>query len=76
MKDKLIIHETDGYGAGFFVYKGVVKHYAYDDNVGNMRAVIEALIDIGFVDSKDVVIYDETNSIYNDISKCWESKGE
>ena len=62
---KLLIHETDPYGAGCYRYNGTVKRYYYDDDsTGNIRAAVEALIDIGFIKEEDVLIV-EGEDIYD-----------
>lgn len=55
-KRKLIIHETDSHGCGYYRYNGTVERYVYDDAPGDMRAAVEALIEIGFIDKDDVKI--------------------
>lgn len=62
-KEKLIIHETDCHGCGYYCYNGTVEHYVYDDTPGDIRAAVEALIEIGFIDEDDVKII-EGEEIY------------
>lgn len=69
-KKKLIIHETDCHGCGKYYYNGKVEWYAYDD-VGDVKTVVQALIDIGFINPDDVVIIDEDN-IYPLVEKIFE----
>jgi hypothetical protein len=52
---KLYIHETDCHGQGYFIYKGKVEYYAYDDGA-DMRIAVEELIKIGFINPEDVVV--------------------
>ena len=59
-KKKLIIYETDCHGCGKFYYNGKTYHYAYDD-IGDVKSVVESLIEIGFINPDDVVIIDEDN---------------
>lgn len=61
--NKLIIHQTDSHGSGKYLYNGKVESYYYDDEPGNMVAAVQALIDIGFIKSEDVVIF-EDDEIY------------
>ena len=60
-KKKLIIHETDCHGCGRFYYDGKSYRYAYDDETGDIKSAVIALIDIGFINPDDVVIIDEDN---------------
>ena len=62
--NKLLIHETDCHGCGYYCYKGRVEHYAYDDEPGDMRMAVQALIDIGFVKEEDV-LFVEGEEIYS-----------
>ena len=62
---KLLIHETDPYGDGYYRYNGTVERYYHDDDfTGNIRAAVEALIDIGFIKEEDVLIV-EGEDIYD-----------
>lgn len=62
---KLLIHETDHHGNGCYRYNGKVERYYYDDDsTGNIRAAVEALIDIGFIKEEDVLIV-EGEDIYD-----------
>lgn len=64
-KPKLIIHETDCHGCGAVYYDGKCDDYAYDDSQwGDVRMTVESLIKIGFIDPKDVVIFDDNSEIY------------
>lgn len=69
-KKKLIIHETDCHGCGTYYYNGEVERYAYDDT-GDVKSVVQALIDIGFINPDDVVIIDDDN-IYSLVEKLFE----
>ena len=65
-KPKLIIHETDCHGCGNIYYNGKFDNYAYDDSQwGDVRMTVEALIKIGFIDPKDVVILGDNSDIYH-----------
>lgn len=67
---KLIIHETDCHGCGYVYYNGIENYYSYDDGSwGDVKCTIEKLIDIGFVDKKDVVIFADEESIYKYVEK-------
>ena len=57
MSSKLIIHETDCHGSGFAAYEGKVISYIYDDE-GDIRRVVERLIELGFIPEDKVMIYD------------------
>ena len=57
MSSKLIIHETDCHGCGYVAYEGRVIRYDYDDE-GNIRRVVEQLIELGFIPEDKVMIYD------------------
>ena len=59
---KLIIHETDYHGCGTIYYNGKIDTYAYDDNA-DVKTAVQSLIDIGFINPDDVVIF-EGNEIY------------
>lgn len=62
---KLLIHETDPYGDGYYCYNGKIEQYRYDDNsTGNIRTAVQALIDIGFIKEEEVLIV-EGEDIYN-----------
>lgn len=68
-KEKLIIHETDCHGCGTVVYKGNVDTYSYDDEcTGDIRAAVQFLIDIGFIDEDEVRII-EGDDIYGLLDK-------
>ena len=57
---KLIIHETDSHGCGCVYYNGKTEAYAYDDcDIGDIKVAVQYLIRIGFIDEKDVVIFDD-----------------
>lgn len=65
----LIIHETDYHGCGTVYYDGTEIHYSYDDEMGNIRGAVEFLISIGFIDPETVIIFDNGNSIYEQIDE-------
>ena len=59
---KLIIHETDCHGCGYIHFNGETHDYAYDDGgFGDIKTTVQKLIDIGFINPKDVFIFDETS---------------
>lgn len=70
---KLIIHETDCHGSGRIYYKGSTDYYSYDDESGDIAAAVRALINIGFIDPYDVVIY-EGDEIYSVLAKLIEAE--
>lgn len=63
---KLIIHETDCHGSGTIYYKGKIDGYAYDDNA-DVKTAVQSLIDIGFINPDDVVIF-EGDEIYVELA--------
>lgn len=70
---KLIIHETDCHGCGVVVYNGKVEQYSYDDGCwGDIRIAVEKLIEIGFINANDVIIFDSENSIYDVVTEYYE----
>lgn len=70
---KLIIHETDCHGCGVIAYNGKIDQYSYDDGYwGDIASAVERLIEIGFINKDDVVIFDSNNSIYDVVSKYYE----
>ena len=68
-KPKLIIHETDCHGCGNVYYNGKCGYYAYDDEWGDVRRAVEKLIDIGFINREDVVIFDNDEEVYKMVEK-------
>ena len=69
-KLKLIIHETDCHGGGYVYYNGKCDDYTYDDGKwGDVKSTVEALIDIGFINEEDVVIFDNDAEIYKYVEK-------
>lgn len=54
---KLIIHETDCHGCGFAYCDGKTINYAYDDETGDLHGAVRALIQLGFINPDDVVIF-------------------
>ena len=62
-KSKLIIHETDCHGSGNIHYQGKTDWYAYDDESGDIKGAVKALIKIGFIKEEDVMLF-EGNEIY------------
>ena len=65
---KLIIYETDCHGSGRIYYKGYTDYYSYDDESGDIAAAVRALINIGFINPDDVLIY-EGDEIYSELAK-------
>ena len=70
---KLIIHETDCHGSGRIYYKGSTDYYSYDDDSGNVAAAVQALINIGFINPDDVLIY-EGDEIYGELARFIEAE--
>ena len=69
-KPKLIIHETDCHGCGAIYYKGICEGYSYDDGEwGDVRRTVEKLINIGFINKEDVVVFDDDDTIYKMVEK-------
>lgn len=61
-KPKLIIHELDCHGCGKVHYNGKTESYSCDDSyLGDVKCTVEGLIDIGFINKEDVLIFDENN---------------
>lgn len=75
---KLIIHETNCHGCGNVHYKGQTKEYSYDDGaLGDVRRTVESLIEMGFINEEDVLIFDEyENDIYEYLEKLMNKEGE
>ena len=65
----LIIHETDYHDCGTVYHNGTELQYSYDDEMGNLRGAVEFLISIGFIDPETVIIFDNGNSIYEQIDE-------
>ena len=70
-KSKLIIHETDCHGSGRIYFDGKAEHYSYDDGrFGDVRTTVENLIELGFINPDDVIIFDDyQNNIYDFVEK-------
>lgn len=70
-KSKLIIHETDCHGCGTVYFEGRTENYSYDDGgLGDVRRTVEGLIDLGFINPDDVIIFDDyENNIYEFVEK-------
>ena len=70
-KSKLIIHETDCHGSGTVYFEGRTECYSYDDGgLGDVRRTVEGLIDLGFINPDDVIIFDDyENNIYEFVEK-------
>lgn len=68
-KEKLIIHETDYHGCGTVLYGDKKDSYSYDDEcTGDIRAAVQFLIDIGFINEDEVCII-EGDNIYDLLDK-------
>ena len=67
-KPKLIIHETDCHGSGVIYYNGQCEGYAYDDEYGDVRAAVQGLINIGFINPEDVAIFTD-DDVYKMVEK-------
>lgn len=79
-KPKLIIHETDSHGGGTLYFNGTTVHYAYDDSrCGDIGLAVNFLIEIGFIDEKDVLLFcdcgekDSDDNIYHYLGKLIEA---
>lgn len=74
---KLIIHETDPHGNGMVHYEGQTKEYCYDDGeLGDVRRTVEVLIEMGFIDKENVLIFDKyDNDIYKYLEHLMEERG-
>ena len=69
-KPKLIIHETDPHGCGYVYYNGKCDHYHYDDGAwGDVRATVQELVNIGFINMDNVVFLDDDAEMYALIEK-------
>lgn len=69
-KPKLIIHETDPHGGGYIYYNGKCDSYCYDDGAwGDVRTTVQELINIGFIDTDDVVFLNGEKEIYTLVEK-------
>lgn len=69
-KPKLIIHETDSLGCGKVYYNGKCERYSYDDGKwGDVHSTIVQLINIGFIDYEDVIIFTDDDNIYEYVEK-------
>ena len=71
---KLIIHETDSHGCGYVTYNGETRYYSYDDDVGDIKAMVQELIEIGFVKTEDVVIL-ENDKVYDIVEQYYNGEG-
>lgn len=69
-KPKLIIHETNCHGEGFIHYNDTTEYYCYDDGSwGDVKTTVKKLIDIGFINKDDVVIFDNPYDVYKIVEK-------
>lgn len=68
-KPKLIVHETDCHGSGKFYYNGKWDYYSYDDEYGDVRAAVQGLIDIGFINAEDVAVFVNDDELYKMVEK-------
>lgn len=69
-KPKLIIHETDCHGCGYVYYNGKCDRYHYDDGSwGDVRATVQELVNIGFINMDDVVFLDSDAEMYALVEK-------
>jgi hypothetical protein len=71
---KLIIHETDYHGCGYVTYNGETRYYSYDDGMGDMRAAVQELIDMGFIKTEDVIIL-ENDEVYDIVEQYYNGEG-
>lgn len=71
LNKKLFIHQIDYHGQGYFGIIGERKtynSYSYEDETGDIARAVNALINIGFIDPKDV-LYMEEIEIYDHLKK-------
>ena len=69
-KPKLIIHETDAHGCGNIYFNGKFDRYTYDDGSwGDVRVTVQELINIGFINAEDVVMFEDDSDIYELVEK-------
>lgn len=71
---KLIIHEINDEGKGYATYNGETHYYTYDGGVGDIKTVVQKLIEMGFIESEDVVIL-EQDEIYNIVEQYYNREG-
>ena len=61
---KLFIHETDYHGQGYYGIIGereTYNSYSFEDSdTGDIAKAVNALINIGFINPKDVLFMEET----------------
>lgn len=71
LNKKLFIHQTGYYGQGYFGILGereTYNSYSYEGETGDIARAVNALINIGFIDPKDV-LYMEEIEIYDHLKK-------
>lgn len=60
---KLFIHQTDCHGQGYFGIIGekeTFSSYSFEDcETGDIATAVNALVNIGFINSKDVLFMEE-----------------
>lgn len=60
---KLFIHQTDYHGQGYFGIIGekeTFSSYSFEDcETGDIATAVNALVNIGFINSKDVLFMEE-----------------
>lgn len=66
---KLIVHEINCHGEGIVTYDGQSRYYCYDGDGGDMKQAINFLVDIGFIDPEEVVVF-EGDDIYACVEKA------
>lgn len=71
---KLIIHETDCHGCGYVTYNGETHYYSYDGDTGDIKIAVQELIDIGFIKTEDVIIF-ENDEIYDIVEQYCNREG-
>ena len=80
MNKMLLIHETDSHGSGFMMYEGQIMQYWHEDGT-NMRAAVNLLIEIGFIEKENVCIlegaeiYEFLNDALNDVEMLMGKEG-
>ena len=68
---KLFINETDERGEGMVCCGGKVGWYSYREEMGDIRAAIEFLISIGFINKNDVEIFDDGRPLLAEFEKIF-----
>ena len=70
---KLIINETDCHGCGEYFFNGIYGTYSYDDEYGDLRATIEFLLKIGFINKEQVKIFNSDEPLIEEYANLLEN---